>query len=61
MAKKKSNNKKNRKRYKDKTMIPVKIKTRERLKTYKVIPRESFDGVINRSLDNTDKLEKRRK
>ncbi len=39
-----------------KTMIPLLIKTRTRLKRHKIVKGESYDGVINRSLDSSDEL-----
>jgi len=36
------------------TMIPVKVRTRTRIGKNKIIDRESYDAVINRSLDKLE-------
>lgn len=38
----------------DDTMIPVKVRTRTRIGKNKIIDRESYDSVINRSLDKLE-------
>jgi hypothetical protein len=38
------------------TQIAVRVKTRERLKERKLTKRESYDEVINRTMDENERL-----